>query len=151
MKQKKIFLAADHAGFELKEYIKDYLQRAGFVVEDCGAHKFDEQDDYPDIIFQAAVKVAKDRNSKGIIFGGSGQGEAIVANRIKGIRAAVYYGDNLEIVNLSRTHNDANILSLGAKFVEKEEAVKAIDSWLSVDFSNEERHVRRIKKIDNMK
>ena len=152
MKTKKIFLGSDHAGLELKEHIKKYLQKSGMKVEDKGAHKFNPHDDYPDFIVPVAKKVAEDPiNSRGIIFGASGQGEAIAANKIKGIRAALYYGGDIEIVKLSRTHNNANILSLGARFLAKEEAVKAVKLWLDTDFSNEPRHIRRIKKISKIK
>ena len=85
-----IFLAADHAGFEMKEYVKKYLKTNGYKVEDCGAYKYDSEDDYPGFMLKAAKKVASSNGSKAIIFGGSGQGEAIVANKAKGIRAAVY-------------------------------------------------------------
>ncbi|MBS3114630.1 RpiB/LacA/LacB family sugar-phosphate isomerase [Candidatus Woesearchaeota archaeon] len=150
MKQ-KIFLGADHAGFELKEHVKKYLLKSGMEVEDIGAHKFDSQDDYPDFIAPVAKKVAQNPDSKGIIFGASGQGEAIAANKIKGIRAALYYGSNMEILKLSRTHNNANILSLGAKFLTKEEAIEAVNAWLKTDFSNEARHIQRIKKINKIR
>ena len=145
----KIVLATDHAGFKLKEEIKRYLKEKGMEVEDMGAHKLEPEDDYPDFIVPAAKKVAKDQ-SMGIIFGASGQGEAIAANKVKGIRAALYYGKDMEIVKLSRTHNDTNILSLGAKFLSKEEAIKAVNLWLNTDFSNKERHKRRIKKISDL-
>ena len=148
MKIKKIFLGADHAGFELKEHVKKYLLQHGIKVEDKGVFHFNKQDDYPDFIMPVAEEVAKNPNNKGIIFGASGQGEAIAANRIKGVRAALYYGNNMEIVKLSRTHNNANILSLGAKFLTKDEAVKAVKLWLNTEFSDESRHIRRIKKID---
>ena len=144
----KIFLGADHAGFELKEHVKKFLLSKSFKVGDKGAYKFDSQDDYPDFMIPVAKNIAKNPNSRGIIFGASGQGEAIAANRIKGVRAALYYGGNMEIVKLSRTHNDANILSLGARFLSKEEATEAVKLWLETDFSNETRHIRRIKKID---
>ncbi|MAE42464.1 ribose-5-phosphate isomerase [Candidatus Woesearchaeota archaeon] len=147
MKKQKIILGSDHAGFELKEEIKQYLQNEGFEVEDTGAKSYDKADDYPDFIVPAAKKVAKDPDSRGIILGASGQGEAIAANKIKGIRAAVYYGSNMDIVTLSRAHNNANMLSLGAKFLKKEEAIEAVKLWLTTDFSKEERHKRRIKKI----
>lgn len=150
MKQ-KIFLGADHAGFELKEYVKKYLLKLGMKVEDLGAHKFDSKDDYPDFIAPVAKKVAQNPNNIGIIFGASGQGEAIAANKIKGVRAALYYGSNMEIVKLSRTHNNANILSLGAKFLTKQEALEAINAWLKTGFSNEARHIRRIKKINKIR
>ena len=149
MKQ-KIFIGADHAGYKLKEEIKKYLIDSGLNVEDKGAHRLDSNDDYPDFIVPVAKSVAKDPNSKGIIFGASGQGEAIVANKIKGVRAALYYGGNMEIVKLSRTHNNANILSLGARFLTREEAIKAVKLWLNTDFSNEDRHIRRVKKVNNI-
>ena len=146
---KKIILATDHAGFKLKEEIKKYLTKKGMEVEDMGTHTLNPKDDYPDFIIPAAKKVAKDQ-SMGIIFGASGQGEAIAANKVKGIRAALYYGKNIDIVKLSRTHNNTNILSLGAKFLSKEEAIKAVETWINTDFSNEERHIRRIKKISKL-
>ena len=146
---KKIILATDHAGFKLKEEIKKYLIEEGMEVEDMGTHTLNPKDDYPDFIIPAAKKVAKDQ-SMGIIFGASGQGEAIAANKVKSIRAALYYGKNMDIVKLSRTHNNTNILSLGAKFLSKEEAIKAVETWINTDFSNEERHIRRIKKISKL-
>jgi len=146
----KIFLGADHAGYMLKEEIKKYLLNSGYEVEDKGAYNLNPKDDYPDFIVPVAKAVAKNKNSRGIIFGSSGQGEAIVANRIKGVRAALYYGSNIEIVKLSRTHNNANILSLGARFLTKEQAKEAVELWLNTDFSNEERHIRRIGKIDKL-
>lgn len=150
MKKQKIFLGADHAGFKLKEEIKKYLMDLGFEVQDKGAYSFNYQDDYPDFIVPVAKKIIEDTNSKGIIFGASGQGEAIVANKIKGVRAALYYGGNIEIVRLSRTHNNSNILSLGAKFLTEEETKKAVKLWLETDFSNEARHIRRIKKMEEI-
>ena len=146
----KIFLGTDHAGFHLKEEIKKYLQKLGMKVEDCGAYKFDPDDDYPKFVIKAAKKVAAGKNSMGIVLGASGQGEAIAANKVKGIRAAVYYGSNLEIVKLSRAHNDANVLSLGARFLSKEKAIEAVGLWLETGFSNENRHKRRIKQIGSM-
>jgi len=143
----KIYFASDHAGFEMKEKLKEYLKNEGYDVEGFGDFVYDENDDYPDFISKAALAVAGDVGSKGIILGGSGQGEAIVANKIKGIRAAVYYGGPEDIVKLSREHNDANILSLGARFLSQEEAQNAVDLWLKTPFSDEERHKRRIEKI----
>ena len=148
MSSKKIVLATDHAGLKLKEEIKKHLMESGMEVEDMGAYSLDPKDDYPDFIIPAAKKVANDQ-SKGIIFGASGQGEAIAANKVKGIRAALYYGKDIKIVRLSRTHNNTNILSLGAKFLTKEEAIKAVNIWLETDFSSEPRHLRRIKKISD--
>ena len=143
----KIFLATDHAGFELKEFLNNYLINCGYDVEDCGAHELDPLDDYPDFIIPAAEKVAKDSRSRGIIMGGSGQGEAIAANRIKGVRAVVYYDGPTDIVKLSRTHNNANILSLGARFITHEKAVKTVDLWLKEPFVGG-RHKKRIDKLD---
>jgi len=150
MKQ-KIYLGTDHAGFDLKEHVKKHLLKLGMEVEDLGAHKLNPKDDYPDFIIPVAKKVAQNPTSRGIVFGASGQGEAIAANKIKGIRAALYYGGDMEIVRLSRTHNNANILSLGARFLAKEEAIKAINMWLKTDFTNEPRHIRRIKKIGKIR
>lgn len=143
----KIFLGTDHAGFKLKEAVKKFLIGEGYEVADQGALFYDISDDYPRFIAATAKKVSKTPNSKGIVFGGSGQGEAIAANKIKGIRASVYYGNNMDIVKLSRLHNNANILSLGARFLEEKQAIEAVRLWLNTPFSNEERHKRRIKQI----
>lgn len=142
-----IYLASDHAGFELKEKIEEFLKSTGHEVEDIGPYQLDPADDYPDLIYPAAKKISEDPSSKGIIFGKSGQGEAVVANKVKGIRAVVYYGGRQDLIRLTREHNDANILSLGAGFVSEEEAKKVVDEWLNTKFTNEERHVRRIEKI----
>lgn len=147
----KIFLATDHAGFTHKEALKKHLIDNGYEVVDCGAEKFVQGDDYVPYMAKAAESVSKDPQSKAVIFGGSGQGEDMVANRFKNVRSAVYYGGPLEIIKLSREHNDANVLSIGARLVTIEETLKAVDLWLSTNFSNEERHVRRIKEIDELK
>lgn len=144
----KIFFAADHAGFELKNALLIYVRELGYEVEDCGAHELDPADDYPDFISIAAKAVSADPENRAIVLGGSGQGEAMVANRFKNVRAALYYGGVDEIVRLSREHNNANILSLGARFVSEVEAKEAVKLFLSTDFNNEERHVRRITQID---
>ena len=145
----KTYLATDHRGYELKEKIKTWLSEWGYEYEDCGAFKYDENDDYPDFVKKAAEKVSQDpESSKAIILGVSGQGEAMVANRYKGVRAAVYYGNSDEIIKLSREHNNANVLSLGAGFLDEETAKKSIKLWLEIKFSGEERHRRRITKID---
>lgn len=146
-----IYLASDHRGYKLKEKIKEWLLEWGYQYEDFGAFKYDPGDDYPDFILEAAKKVSQDpENSKAIVLGGSGQGEAIVANRLKGVRAIVYYGGSEEIIKLAREHNNSNILSLGASFLAEETAKKAIKIWLETPFSKEERHQRRIKKIDSV-
>ena len=142
-----IYLGTDHAGFALKEVIKIFLDELGLEYKDFGAKQFDKDDDYPDFISPVALEVSEDKSAKGIIFGGSGQGEAMVANRVRGIRAIVYYGGNLEIIKLSRQHNDANILSLGARFLSEEEAKETVKLWLKTEFSQDARHIRRISKF----
>lgn len=144
----KIYIGTDHAGFELKEHLVSFLRGLGHDVEDLGAHSLEPLDDYPDFIFPVAEAVAGDLESRGIILGGSGQGEAMCANRVKGVRAAVYYGGALDIAVLSREHNNANILSLGARFVDNDEAEEAVRLWLDTQFSGEEKHARRIAKLD---
>ncbi len=144
----KIYIGTDHAGFELKESLIPFLRSQGHEVEDLGAHSFESLDDYPDFIRPVAEAVTQNQNARGIILGGSGQGEAMCANRVKGARAAVYYGGTVDIVVLSREHNDANILAIGARFVEEDEAKEVARVWLETSFSEEEKHARRIKKLD---
>ena len=145
----KIILATDHAGFELKESIKKYLIDSEYEVKDFGAFEHNGADDYPDFIVPAAKYISEVPTLKGIIFGGSGQGEAISANRFKNVRAAVYYGGPTELVELSRVHNNANILSLGARFLSLDDAKNVINLWLMTDFEGG-RHLNRIKKIDEL-
>lgn len=149
----KIYLATDHAGFQLKEEVKKFLEEGGKEVYDCGALTLEAGDDYPAYMVQAAENIQKDamhEPSMAIIFGGSGQGEAIVANRFRHVRAIVYAGGNLELVKLGREHNDANILSIGARFVSFSEAVQAITLFLDTPFSHEERHADRILQIEEL-
>jgi len=148
-KNMKIVLAADHAGFELKEKVREYLEKENFTVEDFGAYAYDNTDDYPDFILPAARVVGSSSNARGIIFGGSGQGEAMAANRVKGVRATVFYDGPEEIILLSRRHNDANVLSFGARFVSVEKALRLIDLWLKEPFEGE-RHAARVKKLDQV-
>lgn len=145
-----IYFATDHAGFALKNELLAFVRDAlGYDVVDCGATVFDENDDYTDFIKGAARAVSEDtQNRRAIILGGSGEGEAMVANKERGVRATVYYGGRPEIITLSREHNDANVLSLGARFLSTEEAKEAVRVWLSTHFSGDERHVRRIGKIE---
>jgi len=146
----KVYFASDHAGFEMKNELLKFIETLGFEVVDLGPSKLDPDDDYPIFIEKASLEVFKDPiNNRAIVLGGSGQGEAIVANRFPNVRAVVYYGGNQGIVKLSRQHNDANVLSLGARFLKTEEAKEAVKLWLETPFSNEERHVRRIKEIEN--
>jgi ribose 5-phosphate isomerase B len=152
----KIYVGTDHAGFRLKEKITPYLTSLGYEVLDFGAHGYDESDDYPDYISKVASAVSLNpENIRGVIFGGSGQGEAIVANRYPNVRAIVYYGGGLlsskkAIVKLGRQHNDSNILSIGARYVSVSLAKKAIREWLQERFEGSERHARRIKKIERI-
>ena len=142
-----IHLATDHAGLDLKDKIKLHLSEVNYKVVDHGAYEYNALDDYPDFIFPCAVAVSKDKSSKGIILGGSGQGEAMAANRVEGVRAAVFYNGPDDIIKLSRQHNDANVLSLGARFMTEEEIYKIIRIWLSIAFEGG-RHLRRIEKLD---
>ena len=153
-----IYLAADHRGFALKEKTKQWLTEWGYEFQDVGAPLHDPEDDYPDFMHAAARNVAENPlEHRAILFGGSGQGEAMVANRYRGVRAIVYYGGPKEIVAISRVHNDSNVLSIGAALGinQKEEqpmdditAQTAIKLWLETKYSGEEGHARRIAKIE---
>lgn len=160
----KVYLATDHAGFELKNKVKEFLENEGYDIEDCGALEFDKNDDYPDFISKAAEKVSQNPDvDKGIIFGGSGQAEMMVANKYPNVRAALFYTpvvpvgaadatgrvseDSFEMIRLTREHNDANILSLGARFLTDEQVLKAVKLWLEAPYPGDERHARRIDKI----
>ncbi|NLE07435.1 MAG: RpiB/LacA/LacB family sugar-phosphate isomerase [Parcubacteria group bacterium] len=146
----KIYFATDHAGFEMKNKLLEFVKELGFEVEDCGAYEFNPDDDYPEFVKKAAQAVSEaPESSRAIVLGGSGQGEGIVVNKFLNVRSTVYYGGNLEIVKLSREHNDANVLSLGARFLSLNEAKEAIKLWLETQFSKEERHRRRVAKIEN--
>ena len=149
----KIYLATDHAGFELKEKIKKYLVENSYQVQDFGALVYDAKDDYPDFVKFVAGALSVDlENSLAIILGGSGQGEAMVANRYPRVRAAVFYGprpvaDPFLPVRLAREHNNANILSLGARLMSDEEALEAVRVFIATLFSGDERHERRLAKF----
>lgn len=143
-----IVLAADHAGFEMKEYVKEYLTAQGHTVHDVGASVFNPVDDYPHFMRSLVKELRRHSNFVGIMFGGSGQGEAIAVNRHIGIRAIVYAADNLDLITLGREHNNANVLSIGARFISNLQAQKAIDLFLSVPFPGIERHRRRNVQID---
>ena len=144
-----VYLASDHAGFELKKQLKNFLTKKGYEVEDMGPFTFKARDDYPDFMHPLSKMISmKSDEARGIIIGGSGQGEGMVANRHKGVRSAVYYGGKPEIVRISREHNDSNVLAIGARFVKNREVFKAVDIWLKEPFSKAARHVRRLKKLD---
>lgn len=140
-----IYLATDHGGYDLKEILKNWLKESGYDTKDLGAFSIDPNDDYPDFIIPLARKVAQETDSLGIIIGRSGNGEAIAANKVKGIRAAVCL--NEEMARKAKQHNDANILSLGADYISVDEAKNIAKMFLDTPFSNEERHIRRIDKI----
>lgn len=146
----RIFIGSDHAGFELKEKLREYLSSLGYEIEDKGAFSFDKNDDYPDFIIPVAEAVVKDKSFFGIILGGSGQGEQITANKIDNVRAILYYGGSLDIIRLGREHNNANILSLGARFINEDEAKKAATIFLTTEYKGEERHNRRLQKINEL-
>ncbi len=159
----KLFFAADHAGFALKAALEEHVRTLGYEVEDMGAHTIDPEDDYPDFITPCAERGAAESDAFGIIIGGSGEGEAMCANRVKGVRAAVFYGkmrvtesldiegghseDGYDLVRLARRHNDANVLSIGARFVSGEEALEAMRIFLETPFSAAARHTRRLSKF----
>jgi len=146
-----LYLASDHAGLALKDSCKAYLLGQGYAVLDCGAIVFSAEDDFPDFISKAAAAVSKaPETSRGIIFGGSGQGEAMLANRYPNVRATVYYGGPKEILTLARAHNDANILSLGARFLKSEEAETAIAVWLTAEADPDPKYKRRNQKIETL-
>ena len=155
----KIYFGTDHAGYELKEKLVQFVRdELDYEVEDLGAYEYNEEDDYPDLIAPVARRVANDpEGALGIVLGGSGQGEAIVANRFPGVRAVVFNSprecrnpdDPSEIV-LSREHNQANVLSLGARFLEVEEAKQAVRTWLATPAESDLRHLRRLEKIEEV-
>ncbi len=144
----QIYIASDHAGYKLKQHLVDFLRTQEYEVEDMGPHTLDPTDDYPDYCRPVGEKVAQNKGTFGIVIGHSGQGEAMAVNRVVGARAVVFYGGPTEILALSREHNDANVLSLGAHFVSGESAQEAVTLWLGAAFSNDERHVRRIEKLN---
>ena len=147
----KIFFASDHTGFEMKKALVKFVKGLGFEVEDLGPKELNLEDDYPVFMERAGLEIFKHhKNAKAIILGGSGQGEAIVANRFPNVRAVVFYGGKREIIKLSREHNDANILSLGAKFINLEEAEEVVKLWLETPFSGDKRHIRRLEEIDEL-
>ncbi len=144
----KIFIASDHAGFQIKTSLVEHLSLAGHEVHDLGAKEYKADDDYPDFVSLVGKEISRDPSgAKGIVLGATGQGEAMCANKFYGVRAAVYYGANMDIIKLSRQHNDANVLSLGARFLSPVEALNAANIWLATPFSGEERHKRRIQKL----
>jgi ribose 5-phosphate isomerase B len=141
----RVYLGSDHAGFELKSVIAEWAVLAGHEVTDCGPPSYHAGDDYPPYVMRAAASVAADPGSMGIVIGGSGNGEQIAANKIGGIRAALVW--STETAKLARLHNDANVLSLGARMHSAQEAIEFTRVFLETPFSGEGRHARRIQMI----
>lgn len=143
----KVYIGADHAGYNLKEELKAFLTDAGHTVEDVGAHSLDPDDDYPDFIIPVAEKVVGDSGSAGIVIGRFGNGEVIASNKVKGVRAAL--STNVLMAQKAREHNNANVLALGAEYQTSQEAKEIVRAFLETPFSAEERHTRRLDKISD--
>jgi ribose 5-phosphate isomerase B len=141
----RVFLGSDHAGFELKARLIAHLRELGHEPIDCGAHTFDAQDDYPPPCILAAHRTVAEPGTLGIVLGGSGNGEQIAANKVRGVRAALAWND--ETARLAREHNDANILSLGARDHPDADALRFVEIFLATPFSGAERHQRRIDML----
>ena len=140
----RIGVASDHAGFRYKSLVAEHLRRLGHDVHDFGATSEDRVD-YPDFVGPLAEAVAGSRLDRGVVFGGSGNGEAMAANRFRGVRCAVAW--NLESARLARAHNDANVLSIGQRLVPEEQLLVIVDVWLATAFEGG-RHVARLRKLD---
>ena len=141
----RIHIGSDHAGLELKAALVEYLQSKGHEVKDHGPHQYDALDDYPDFCIPAAEATVKDVGSLGIVLGGSGNGEQIAANKVKGVRAALAW--SVETAKLAREHNDANVVGIGGRMHSIEECKVIIDAFIETPFTNDERHIRRNNKI----
>ncbi|MEV4507301.1 ribose-5-phosphate isomerase [Streptomyces klenkii] len=142
----RIYLGSDHAGFQLKSHLISKLNELGHDVVDCGAHTYAPDDDYPPFITDTARRTVADPGSFGIVIGGSGNGEAMAANKVRGARAALVW--NIETARLAREHNDANIISIGARQHTLFEAAHLVDAFLSTSFSHDPKHARRIQMLD---
>jgi ribose 5-phosphate isomerase B len=138
----RVYLGSDHAGFELKNHLVGWLAQQGHEVVDCGPASYDPEDDYPPYVLRAAEAVAREAGSMGIVIGGSGNGEAIAANKVKSVRAALAWSE--ETASLAREHNDANVISIGARMHGIEQATRFVQVFLTTAFSGGERHSRRI-------
>ena len=141
----RVYLGSDHAGYELKQHLVQWLTSAGHEPVDCGPHIYDAVDDYPPFILRAAERTAADPEALGIVIGGSGNGEAIAANKVKGVRAALAW--STQTAELGREHNNANVISIGARMHSLDEAAKFVEVFLGTPFSEDPRHIRRIDKI----
>jgi ribose 5-phosphate isomerase B len=141
----RVYLAADHAGFELKSHLSTALKEQGYEVVDVGAHTYDAQDDYVSFCVDAAERVVSDSGSLGVVIGGSGNGEQIAANKVKGARAALAW--NVDTAQLARQHNDALLVGIGARQHTADEATAIVLAFLETPFSGEARHQRRIDQV----
>lgn len=146
MKNKKLYIAGDHAGFKLKEKLKPWIAKKGFEIKDLGPREYNKKDDYPDFVIPLAKQISKSQNARGIIIAGSGQGENIAVNKFKGVRCALYHGGSTKIVKTGREHDNANVLSFGSRFVTEDEAKRAINIFLKTKFVGG-RHKRRVDKV----
>ncbi len=148
--KKNVIIGSDHAGFSYKEKIKRFLEERGYSVEDVGPYKYNPKDDYPVYSFEVAKKVAKKKDSFGIIIARSGIGESVAANKVKGIRAVSFLGKpSRKFLEMSRIHDNTNVLCFGSSFVNFGTAKKAVTIWLNTEFEGGKRHVRRLKEISN--
>ncbi|MQA01629.1 MAG: ribose-5-phosphate isomerase [Streptosporangiales bacterium] len=138
-----VYIGSDHAGYELKTQLAEWLKEHGHDVVDCGPEKFDPEDDYPPFCIRVGESVVVHPGSLGVVIGGSGNGEQIAANKVRGVRAALAWSP--ETASLAREHNDANVLALGARMHDTEEAFGLVDRFLATPYSGEQRHTRRIK------
>ncbi|MFL6076589.1 MAG: ribose-5-phosphate isomerase [Mycobacteriales bacterium] len=141
----RVYLGSDHAGFQLKQHLAEHLSRSGHDVVDVGPEKYDSDDDYPPYCLAVGSRVVGDPGSLGVVIGGSGNGEQIAANKIKGVRAALIW--NEQIAELARQHNDANVAAVGARQHPQEDATRFVEVFLSTPFSREPRHQRRIDQL----
>lgn len=141
----RVYLASDHAGFDLKSFLLGRLTGAGFDAVDCGAFAYDADDDYPAFCIEAGRRVVADPGSLGVVIGGSGNGEQIAANKVPGVRAALAW--NADTARLAREHNDANVVSIGARMHTEGEAAELVELFLSTAFSGADRHARRIEEV----
>jgi ribose 5-phosphate isomerase B len=141
----RVYLGSDHAGYELKVHLASHLGTQGYEVIDVGASTFDPDDDYPAYCLHTGARVVGDPGSLGVVIGGSGNGEQIAANKVPGVRAALAW--NLETARLSREHNDANVVGIGARMHTLDEATQIVTAFLTTSFSGAERHLRRITQI----
>ncbi len=146
MKETYVYLGSDHAGFTLKQSVQAHLQKGGYKVVDLGVFAAEPPADYPDIAHEVAEKVRENHGGRGILICGTGIGMCMAANKLPGVRAAVC--ESTQTVEMSRRHNDANILCLGGRVLKPEMALDMIDVFMKTPFENEERHTRRVQKID---